>query len=193
MDNNYLPDTEMIIDDDFTLIPVDPVTQVSLASTMDLSPVDENIYNHSKAYLASIVEKEVIKSIQRQGRQKCQKCIEIFVENELVSDQLIHRKNQSKDIILPCESTVNILKTVDRVLKSLRRETMGFSRTLQTILTAIDFDSLYQSSIFEEEHHSVIHKHDIVKEIVSTYLKNKSVEESMRITAKIDHYVVRNH
>lgn len=72
---------------------------------LDAENDNNELENHSRAYLASIVEVDVIQKISRRGKKICLKCIDIFIENEITDDQFMAFKFENNNTYQPCKST----------------------------------------------------------------------------------------
>lgn len=146
--------------------------------------------SHSQAYLASIIENSVAKSIHRKGRDMCQKCIDVFAENEIIDDSLIRKKSETEEILQPCKSTMEILDVAGDVLIQFQNRSVSYQNTLKTILSTLVFDDLFKSSNFEE-HFGTNHKNDLIKAVVETYLRIKSMSVADNLTKDAQGYLIR--
>lgn len=127
---------------------------------------------HSKAYLASLVEADVIQRIKNKKKKGCLQCINVFSENVITTDKFIDFLSTKHAILEPCKSTLDLITTVDRMLQNFNSVNVSFESTLTYILEKIDLTEIYTSSEFGEIHD---HKNEFVKLIIDVYLNIKSI------------------
>lgn len=72
--------------------------------------VNEQLHLHSTAYLASVVEETTIKQLVRKGSKSCLKCINVFTENDIISDNFITFMATKCKLFPPCKSTFDIIQ-----------------------------------------------------------------------------------
>lgn len=134
---------------------------------------------NSTAYLASIVEQKVIKKIVQKGRKGCMECTQVFVENEISNDRFIQFKEENSQMVAPCKSTVELISTVENLLKVYQTHNVTFNSMLAHIIKKIDVTKFYEGSTFGKDHD---HKIDLIKDIVKTYMNVKSTKLCKFIT-----------
>lgn len=141
----------------------------------------KRLLSNTRAYSASIVEKNVINKIARKGKKKCMKCINVFSENELTDDQLIAFKSQSSEhFIVPCKSTLTIINFIENFLNKYQSEQVSYNASVHHILKNIDMSDLYESSDFNSEEHD--HKAELIELVIKEYLDRKSMHVGRIIT-----------
>lgn len=149
---------------------------------------NNEIDSHSNAYLASELERKVIRKIQLKGGNACDRCLSIFNENEKINDSFINFLAQRIKILQPCESTIHIINVVENAMETYDSQEMRQETTYASMLTyilnhKIDSSSLYESTEFGSNlEHNLNHKHDFVKLILGTYLDMKCISESKFVT-----------
>lgn len=149
----------------------------------------DDIHSHSLAYMASILEAKIITGKRR--IVKCDDCIRVFIENELIEDSFIRFKARQSNIMQPCKSTFAICKLVNTHIKSCGERSASYQEVVNTILRKIPFTTLYASSDFEE-HSSMGHKYDLVKTIVELFMQMKSVHIAKCYTLDVHEDPVRH-
>lgn len=162
---------------------------------MDCLGTSDNIklQNHARAYLASIVEFSVVRKIARRKNNKCIKCLNVFVENEIADDEFIAYKFQNGSVYQPCKSTLSIIHSVEKLLKRYESQEVSYDATVTHILRNIDICQLYQLSEFNDEHdHDHEHKCDLIKLIVEAYLDKKSTYVSQLVTRLSQKKLIRH-
>ncbi|XP_055308208.1 uncharacterized protein LOC129572290 [Sitodiplosis mosellana] len=145
--------------------------------------VDDS-HSHSLAYMASELEKKIINAKSPRMIVKCGDCINSFIENELMEDSFIRFKARRTNMMQPCRSTYEICKFIDHFLKCYEDKTITFRGATMKVLSALDFDSLYPYSNFQNHSEPGPHKYDFVKQIVELYIKLKSNHIAKCITTK---------
>lgn len=135
----------------------------------------DDAHCHSLAFRASVLESKIMKAKKSKLLVKCEKCIDAFVENELLEDSFIRFKSKTSGIMQPCKSTFEICKFVDTFLKCSEGRAISFKASLLHMLRKIPFDTLYTSSDFES-HGTSGHKYEFVKQIITTYMDMKSIQ-----------------
>lgn len=84
----------------------------------------DDIYDHSIAYMASVLESRIIGANRYSKIVKCEQCISALIENELIEDTFIRFKSRHTNIMQPCKSTFEICKYVDTYLKTYADKTI---------------------------------------------------------------------
>lgn len=131
-----------------------------------------SLQEHSKAYLASLVEAQVIQRIKNRKKKGCILCINVFSENEITTDKFIDFLSTKQTILEPCKSTLDLITTVDVMLENYNSVNASFESTLTHILEKIDLTGFYASSEFGDIHD---HKNDFVKLIIEVFFDIKSM------------------
>lgn len=149
----------------------------------------DDIHSHSLAYMASILEAKIIKG--KRQTVKCDDCLKVFIENELIEDSFIRFKARQSNIMQPCKSTFAICKFVNTYIKSCEERSSSYQEVVNTILRKIPFSTLYTSSDFEN-HSSNGHKYELVKSIVQIYMHMKSVHNAKCYTLDMHKDPVRH-
>lgn len=150
-----------------------------------LSPYDR----HMCAYLSSIVEANILKKIKAQPIATCQDCLSVFSENHKIVDTFIEKKNISGHFITqPCSSSYQIIVTCNSICEELKANGhVEFNVMSKTIMSCLNFEELYELSQFSCHRHTMkitqlTHKEHFIFNIVSEYLRMKSVKIGKRIT-----------
>lgn len=136
------------------------------------------LQSHNKAYYASIVEKSTIGKLARKGKKKCMKCIDVFIENEITHDSFIEFQSENCNMYQPCQSTVDIIFEVDALLEKYESLEVSYEAAVEHISQTIDISALYSQS-FSDDH---VHKAELIKIIIETYLDKRSTAESRILT-----------
>lgn len=140
---------------------------------------ETQLQEHSKAYLASLVEAAVIQKIKNKKSKGCFQCINVFSENEITTDNFIDFLSKKQTILEPCKSTLDLINTVEVFLQNYTSVDASFQCVLNHIIEKIDISQLYVSSEFGEIHD---HKKDFVRIIIDVYLDIKSMRLSKLMT-----------
>lgn len=157
------------------------VSEEDFMDSFNVSPYIDDTHSHSLAYMASIIEAKIIGGKQR--LIKCENCVGVFIENELLEDSFIRFKARKSNVMQPCRSTFEICKFVDSLVKSCEERASSYKAVVVEILRKISFDTLYPSSDFEK-HSTKGHKYDFVKKIIELYMHMKSVHIAKSFTLK---------
>lgn len=155
-------------------------------------PVQENkLKSHSKAYLASELERKVQRKIQLKRGNGCSQCLDIFNQNEKMNDVFVQFISQHKEIVQPCKSTMQIITFTDNLLEKYDSLNISYPSMLAFILEqVISSMSLFQSTLFGKEHN---HKQEFVKLIIETYLDTKSENIGRLVTRLSQKKLLRHH
>lgn len=139
---------------------------------------ENSLKQHSIAYIASSVEKTVLKILNNQGQKRCSACTQIFLENDITDDSFTEYKSKVNDIRPPCKSTIDLMNAVDKLLNKYRSQDISFITTITHIMQKLDKDRFYEKSSFEQHNH----KHEFIELVIKTYMNIKSRETCKRIT-----------
>lgn len=150
----------------------------------------DDAHSHSLAFRASILESKIIKGKKSNQLFKCDKCIDAFIENELLEDSFIRFKSKTSSFTQPCKSTFEICKFVDTFLKFSEGKSISFNAAIMYILRNIPYEALYSSSDFDS--HERGHKYEFVKGIVTIYMGMKSIQTARAITLKTKENYIRH-
>lgn len=144
-----------------------------------LAENDENsLKQHSVAYVASTVEKAVLKKINNKGQKRCLACMQVFLDNEITDDSFIDYRSQISDILPPCKSTIELMNAVDSLLNIYKSQNVSLNSTVTHIMQKIDKDKFYENSSFDEHDH----KNEFIQLVIKTYVDIKSTETCNYIT-----------
>lgn len=148
------------------------------------------LQDNSRAVIAGAVEEKVMCTIMRKGSKKCLECMNVFLENEITDDTFIHFKAATSDIVPPCKSTINLIRSVETLLKRYESHNVTFNSMLAHIIRKIDVTSLYETSIFDENHD---HKDELIALIIKSYMDIKSVNFCKLITRMSQNNQIRQN
>lgn len=151
---------------------------------------EDNLLNNSYAYLASIVEMNVVRKLSNRKSNSCETCLNIFIENKLYDDSFIDFIGNKS--IYPCKSTVDIMKKTDFFLNNLKTQNISLDATISYILCNIDYSETYSKSFFPTSSHDS-HKTDLIQLVISTYLDLKSIETARNVTRDSQKKQLRHH
>lgn len=154
-----------------------------------VSPYIDDTHSHSVAYMASILEAKIIGGKRR--IIKCEDCVGVFIENELLEDSFIRFKARKSNVMQPCRSTFDICKFADSYVKCCEKRSASYQAVVIQILRKMSFETLYTSSDFEK-HPGKGHKYDFVKQIIELYLHMKSVHIAKSFTLKTHDNPIRH-
>lgn len=140
---------------------------------------DDQLHLHSTAYLAAVVEESAIKQLVRKGTKSCLKCINVFIENDIINDNFIAFIATKSKIIPPCKSTFDIIQYVDSAIKKYESQKVSFQSMIAHIINTMDISRFYTSSVFDEDHD---HQFDLIEHLISVYLNIKSRNASKLLT-----------
>lgn len=150
----------------------------------------DDVYTHSLAYKSSLLEKKILNAKKPKLLIKCEECINVFIENELMNDDFIRFKSKNSVIAQPCKSTFEICKFADTFLKFFNEKTISFEMAVLQILRKLPFESFYKSSDFK--HNSEEHKYEFIKNIIRIYMNMKSVHCAKVTTLKVHDVPIRH-
>lgn len=139
---------------------------------------DNSLKQHSLANVASVLEEAVLKKIMQKGKKRCSECLNVLLENEITDDTFIEYKSNINNTLPPCKSTIELMNTIDILLKTYDSINVSFNSMLIHIMRIINIDRFYNNSSFEEHNH----KHEFIELVIKTYMDIKSTEECKRIT-----------
>lgn len=139
------------------------------------SPGICDIQLHVIAYMASMIEKEVIEMKFNRLAIKCAECIRAFSDNDICNDDFLNKKSETEDIIFPCKSTVDICYEAELVLQKYKYQS-DYILTVKEILSTLDFALLYPMTNFGDhfdEHGYENHKYLFILTIIKIYVRKK--------------------
>lgn len=130
-----------------------------------------NIQKHIAAYLAAVLEKCII-----EGRWyspiKCQECLIVFSEDEMVDDDFVKLKMKTSKLFAPAKSTVEICEITEKAMRKFNYEAGKFIQIKEYVLSNLNMNDLYWASDFDG-HTGNDHKACLVKLIIEMYVKKK--------------------
>lgn len=150
---------------------------------------------HSLVLVASNIEQTIIKAKAPRILIKCDQCLDVFIENEIMDDDFVRAMGKGYGQLQPCKSTFHICKFVDKFVEHCANENVSYHATVNWILQNLDFDSVYPNSSFhrhQEKSRTKNHKYDLVKCVVETYLDVKSRNSAKTITLQSHDEFIRS-
>lgn len=126
---------------------------------------------HVIAYLASIIEKEIIESNGRRPVVKCHDYLRAFGECEFVRDEFLEQRSEAGDITIPCASTVVVCTAAERELQKFNYKIDNYESSIKNILASIDFKNVFIETDFDHQNND--HKMLFVTTIVKIYVRKK--------------------
>lgn len=108
----------------------------------------KTLNDHSKAYLASILETKLIKKIEIRGKKKCERCVNVFKENATISNEFIAFLSRTKPAQQPCKSTLNVIRSAEDFLKKYESKNVSFHSIVTHVVEKIVVFPLYELSEF---------------------------------------------
>lgn len=109
----------------------------------------EKLDEHLNAYAASKVEEKIKYTIQTQ-KHKCKKCLRVFHENEIISDDFITRKMLTNVQNQPCKSTVKIIKAINKMHELLPDKGYAAKAIIMTFLKNLNHEDLFNGTEFAD-------------------------------------------
>lgn len=157
---------------------------------------------HSSAFIASEIEDKLIKTMNRCHKKNCVECIQVFEENEKVDDDFLTLKSLTSKIRKPCNSTVHIIKVIDKICeilsihKTLHCENM-FESVLKSALQILESEKLYTNSNFvihkKKEAGFMSHKDTFICKVANEYMILKSRKIGARISEEKQGKYIRHN
>lgn len=157
--------------------------------SFEVAPYIDDAQSHSLAYMASVIESKIIGGKRR--IIKCDDCVAVFIENELLEDSFIRFKARKSNVMQPCRSTFDSCKFADSYIMSCEQRSASYQAVLLQILRKITFESLYSSSDFEK-HVDNGHKYEFVKKIIELFMHMKSIHIAKSFTLKVHENPIRH-
>lgn len=142
-------------------------------------PHENDLRGNSMAFIASIVEEKVLKKINQKGYKRCTACMHVFLENEITEDSFIQYKIETSNTLPPCRSTIELIQSVDTILKIYDTQNVSFNSMLVHIMKNINLDQFYGESVFDREHD---HQYELIELVIRTYMDIKSRKDCKLIT-----------
>lgn len=154
-----------------------------------------SLYDSSIALLAGKIEKKIIEAISRKGKKRCLKCIDVFTENEIITDELMELKSNYCNVFEPCKSTLEIIHIVDMFLNRYDEENIkvSYHTAVAHVFENIDLTHLYESSCDDEFDDSHDHRAEIVKLIIREYMDQESMQFGKDITRLSQKKLIRHN
>lgn len=161
------------------------------ADSFFVSDYVDDSHNHSLAFMASALEYKIMSAKSLKQPIKCEECISVLIENELIEDSFIRFKARRTNMLQPCKSTFEIFKFVDSFVETCTGAT-SYKHVAMQILRNIPFESLYTSSNFSGHPGEKGHKYMFVKKIVEMYMDMKSTHVAKCFTLKSHDVPIRH-
>lgn len=127
------------------------------------------------AYSAAILEKCIIEG-RWYSPLKCEKCLRVFSEDEIVDDEFVTKKMKTSKLNAPARSTVQICKQTEISMKKFNYVPGKFMEIQEDILENLNIYQLYWLSEFDSHPESdakIDHKLRLIKLIIKMYIKKK--------------------
>lgn len=114
------------------------------------------------AHIARMIEARI------EGAQNlCDMCLAVFRENEKV-----HRAFTSSNSRIACQSTFEICRIADHILKlEILKGQFSSDQIHFTILSSLNIDDLYLQSF--NNNHDIDHKNNLIQNIITDYIRIK--------------------
>lgn len=143
----------------------------------------EKFDQHMNAYMASIVENNIMSTLARNHKAECNICINVFSENNKINDPFIDKKRQTDSKVhQPCESTVTIITVINKI-SILLSQGNSFDYVLNTVFNHLATEALFDQSDFKHQsENDMAHKEGFIRKIVENYLKMKAEKIGNRIS-----------
>lgn len=133
---------------------------------------ESNIDHHVIAYFASVLQNRIIDG-RWYSPLKCEKCLNVFLEDELIDDPFVNLKIKTKNTHPPAISTTKICFQTDKIIQKYGYEAGAYNYVLEEVNRVLDHDSLFPNSEFEQ-HAESDHKMALITLIIiRMYLEKK--------------------
>lgn len=149
--------------DEFEIHEEDPVVMNTIFSA--------NIDDHIAAYLASVLQENIIEG-RWYSPLRCQDCLRVFSEDEIVDNEFVKLKMKTSKLKAPARSIVDICLETEMPMRSFNYETGKFTQILDNVLLNLNIDNLFWASDFAS-HGEPGHKIHLIKLIIEMYIKKK--------------------
>lgn len=161
-------------------------------NSFEVAQYVDDAQDHSLAYMASVLESKIMRAKPQRKIIKCEQCITVFIENELIEDSFIRFKARNNNILQPCKSTFEICKFVESFIKSCEGKRVSYQSIVMQIMRKMPFESLFNNSDFEHHDNESGHRYDFIKKIVESYMHMKSINVAKSFTLKLHDAPIRH-
>lgn len=132
---------------------------------------ESDIDLHMIAYFASVLQNRIIDG-RWYSPLKCEKCLNVFLEDELIDDPFVNLKIKTKNIHPPAMSTTKICFETDKAIQNYGYEVGAYSFILDEVNRVLDHETLFPNSDFEQ-HAESDHKKTLITLIIRMYFERK--------------------
>lgn len=152
--------------------------EVYLEDQVTDGPYSRCFDDHIAAYSAAVLEKCIIEGLWY-SPLKCEKCLHVFSEDEVVEDEFINKKMETLKIKAPSRSTMEICKQAEISMRKYNYEQGKKDQIENDILVNLEIAQLYWMSDFESHHDlspdsfKVDHKTRLIKLIIEMFIKRQ--------------------
>lgn len=133
--------------------------------------LSSNMDEHIASYFASVLEKCIIER-RWYAPITCEKCLNVFAEDQSVDDEFVRLKMKSSKLRLPAISTVDICKATECSMKKFNYQAGMYNHIQNDVMSKLDIDELFWISDFNS-HEESGHKIRLIKLIIEMYTKKK--------------------
>lgn len=125
-------------------------------------------------------------TIRTNGVFSCQLCLNVFNENDCVSETIINKGDRSP----PCVSTVHICKIADKYLHIFKQHLVfDHKRLLEIVIDETNHDIMYPKTDFSIHE---AHKYFFVECIASEFIRIRATEIAREITINLQKKTLSN-
>lgn len=152
----------------------DYLDEVYLEDQVADGPFSRYFDDHIAAYSAAVLEKCIIEG-RWYSPLKCEKCLHVFSEDEIVEDEFVNKKMQTLQIKGPSRSTTEICRQVDISMRKFNYDPAN-DQIHTDVMMNLDIEQLYWMSDFRSHPESTPkkdHKLQLIKLIVEMSIKKQ--------------------
>lgn len=157
--------------DDMTERGIDEEELEDLHSFIRDSITSDNLEKHMVAYTASVIQNNIIEG-KWYFRLKCEKCLNVFAEDEFIVDELLELKMKTKRLRPLSKSTFNVCMATEKLMERFNYEPAKYSKLPEECLQLLDYDELFSFSTFNG-HSDTNHKNSLITLIIKMYIKKR--------------------
>lgn len=131
----------------------------------------DDLEKHMIAYTSSVIQNNIIEG-KWYFRLKCEQCLSVFAENEIMDDELLELEMKTKTLRPLSKSTFDICFATEKLMERYNYKPEKYNHLPDECLRILSYDELFSYSNFDD-HSELNHKKLLVNLIIKMYIKKR--------------------
>lgn len=133
----------------------------------------ENLERHMISYTASVLQNDIIQG-KWYWQMKCEECLRVFTEDDLIDDDLVNMKMYTTRLRPAAKSTFEICVATEKLMEKFNYEPRYYETIPIEVLRIIHIDDLFSYSSFDN-HCETNHKERLIGLIIKMYVNKRQL------------------